>query len=161
MLCKLNAEQDNNKWLQAYWSDFRRRFISLLSYSFNTYPVSLALSILVNKTISLGPISKCKCCVFLIYCYFFVIITIIVLDMRTVQKICNANNSVLALSKETLDVYFTSYDLKRLQMYSNNMADYHLIMDLLPSLARLYFLNMMGDTHFSAAQLVRYTLLYI
>lgn len=41
-------------------------------------------------------------------------------------------------------------------MYSNNMADYHLIMDLLPSLARLYFLNMMGDTHFSAAQSVKY-----
>lgn len=41
-------------------------------------------------------------------------------------------------------------------MYSNNMADYHLIMDLLPSLARLYFLNMMGNTHFSAAQSVKY-----
>ena len=39
-------------------------------------------------------------------------------------------------------------------MYSNNMADYHLIMDLLPSLARLYFLNMMGDTNLSAVQSV-------
>ncbi|KAL6425941.1 hypothetical protein ACFW04_008920 [Cataglyphis niger] len=113
MICKINIEQNNDKWLQAYWSDFRRRFLSLLSYSFNTYPASLALSIVINKTISLESV---------------------------------------ALRKETLDVYFTSYDLKRLQMYSNNMADYHLIMDLLPSLARLYFLNMMGDTHFSAAQ---------
>lgn len=113
MLCKTNTEQNNEKWLQAYWSDFRRRFLSLLSYSFNTYPASLALSILINKTISLDSVT---------------------------------------LSKETLDVHFTSYDLKRLQMYSNNMADYHLIMDLLPSLARLYFLNMMGNTHFSPAQ---------
>ncbi|KYM92383.1 N-acetyltransferase 10 [Atta colombica] len=113
MLCKINVEQNNNKWLQAYWSDFRRRFLSLLSYSFNTYTASLALSILINKTISLESIT---------------------------------------LSKETMNVYFTSYDLKRLQMYSNNMADYHLIMDLVPSLARLYFLNMMGDTHFSAVQ---------
>ncbi|XP_072747429.1 RNA cytidine acetyltransferase [Anoplolepis gracilipes] len=113
MLYKTNVEQDDAKWLQAYWSDFRRRFLSLLSYSFNTYPASLALSILINKTISL---------------------------------------EFVTLSKETLNVYFTSYDLKRLQMYSNNMADYHLIMDLLPSLARLYFLNLMGDTHFSAAQ---------
>lgn len=55
-----------------------------------------------------------------------------------------------------LDVYFTSYDLKRLEMYSKNMTDYHLIMDLLPLLARLYFLNMMGDIHFSAAQSVSY-----
>ncbi|GAB1865085.1 RNA cytidine acetyltransferase [Camponotus japonicus] len=113
MLYKTNMEQDNDKWLQAYWNDFRRRFLSLLSYSFNAYPASLALSILINKTISLESITP---------------------------------------SKKTLDVYFTSYDLKRLQMYSNNMADYHLIMDLIPSLARLYFLNMMGDTHFSAVQ---------
>lgn len=41
-------------------------------------------------------------------------------------------------------------------MYSNNMADYHLIMDLLPSLARLYFLNMMDDIHLSAVQSVQY-----
>ncbi|KAG5328946.1 NAT10 acetyltransferase, partial [Acromyrmex heyeri] len=113
MLCKINVEQNNDKWLQAYWSDFRRRFLSLLSYSFNTYTASLALSILINKTISLESVT---------------------------------------LSKETMNVYFTSYDLKRLQMYSNNMADYHLIMDLVSSLARLYFLNMMGDTHFSAVQ---------
>jgi len=59
MLCKINAEQDNDKWLQAYWSDFRRRFLSLLSYSFNTYTASLALSILINKTISLESSSKC------------------------------------------------------------------------------------------------------
>lgn len=39
-------------------------------------------------------------------------------------------------------------------MYGNNMADYHLIMDLLPSLARTYFLNMMGDTNLSAVQSV-------
>lgn len=60
----------------------------------------------------------------------------------------------LALTKDILDIYFTSYDLKRLTMYSNNMADYHLIMDLLPSLARTYFLNMMGDTNLSAVQSV-------
>lgn len=58
MLYKTNMEQDNDKWLQAYWNDFRRRFLSLLSYSFNTYPASLALSILINKTISLESVSK-------------------------------------------------------------------------------------------------------
>lgn len=58
MLCKINTEQDNDKWLQAYWSDFRRRFLNLLSYSFNVYAASFALSILINKTISLESISK-------------------------------------------------------------------------------------------------------
>ncbi|XP_014486431.1 PREDICTED: N-acetyltransferase 10-like [Dinoponera quadriceps] len=112
MLYRTHGEFTTSDWLRDYWSDFRRRFLSLLSYAFNTYAASLALSILVNK-----------------------------IQLKSVT-----------LNKELLDVYFTSYDLKRLQMYSNNMTDYHLIMDLLPSLGRLYFLNMMGDTHFSAAQ---------
>lgn len=58
MLCKINAEQNSDKWLEAYWSDFRRRFLSLLSYSFNTYTPSMSLSILINKTISLESVSK-------------------------------------------------------------------------------------------------------
>jgi N-acetyltransferase 10 len=40
-------------------------------------------------------------------------------------------------------------------MYSNNLVDYHLIMDLIPTLAKLYFLNQMGDVHMSAVQSVR------
>ncbi|XP_076249506.1 RNA cytidine acetyltransferase l(1)G0020 isoform X1 [Calliopsis andreniformis] len=113
MLYKINSEQEDVRWLRAYWNDFRRRFVSLLSFSFNSYRTSLALGILVNKAIP---------------------------------------REVITLTKDSLDVYFTSYDLKRLAMYSNNMADYHLIMDLLPSLARLYFFNMMGETHLSAVQ---------
>ncbi|XP_043584732.1 RNA cytidine acetyltransferase [Bombus pyrosoma] len=112
MLYKINSEQDV-KWLQAYWNDFRKRFINLLSISFNMYSSSLALSILINKSVT---------------------------------------SEITTLTKDILDIYFTSYDLKRLTMYSNNMADYHLIMDLLPSLARTYFLNMMGDTNLSAVQ---------
>lgn len=67
----------------------------------------------------------------------------------------------LALTKDVLDVYFTSYDLKRLAMYGNNMADYHLVMDLLPPLARLYFLNMMGNNHLSPVQSVRIVMITI
>ncbi len=33
----------------------------------------------------------------------------------------------------------SGHDLKRLQAYSNNLVDYHLILDLLPPLARTYF----------------------
>lgn len=62
MLCKINVEQENVKWLQAYWNDFRRRFLNLLSYSFNKYPASLGLSILINKAINLKPVSKYIIC---------------------------------------------------------------------------------------------------
>ncbi|KAK0183472.1 hypothetical protein PV327_001510 [Microctonus hyperodae] len=56
------------------------------------------------------------------------------------------------VDKQIWDVYFTSCDLKRLEMYGNNVVDYHLIMDLLPSLAKLYFLNFMKNVHFSPVQ---------
>jgi len=42
-----------------------------------------------------------------------------------------------------------------MEMYCNNMVDYHLIMDLIPSLARLYFQKFLGETHLSAVQAVR------
>jgi N-acetyltransferase 10 len=56
------------------------------------------------------------------------------------------------LGKNILDMYFTSYDVGRLEKYSNNMSDYHLIMDLVPPLARLYFFNLMGNMNFSPVQ---------
>lgn len=34
---------------------------------------------------------------------------------------------------------FTQHDLKRLDLYSRNMADHHLVTDLLPTLGKLYF----------------------
>lgn len=56
-----------------------------------------------------------------------------------------------------MDVLLTQYDIKRLEMYCNNLVDYHLVVDLLPTLARLYFLNKLADTHFSAVQSVSNT----
>ncbi len=45
------------------------------------------------------------------------------------------------------------YDMKRLELYGNNMADYHLVTDLLPNLARLYFLyGVSNEVHLSALQ---------
>lgn len=44
-------------------------------------------------------------------------------------------------------------------MYSRNMVDYHLIMDMIPAISRIYFLNQLGDLALSAAQSVGYLLL--
>jgi N-acetyltransferase 10 len=38
-----------------------------------------------------------------------------------------------------LTPYISQFDLKRLESYSKNMVDFHLIMDLVPTIARLYF----------------------
>ena len=43
------------------------------------------------------------------------------------------------LDKNGLDELFTPFDLKRLDSYANNMLDYHVILDLMPSIAQLFF----------------------
>jgi N-acetyltransferase 10 len=43
------------------------------------------------------------------------------------------------ITKAELDALFSPFDLKRLDSYANNMLDYHVILDMLPSIATLYF----------------------
>lgn len=43
------------------------------------------------------------------------------------------------LSKTELDELFNPFDLKRLDSYANNMLDYHVILDMIPTIALLYF----------------------
>lgn len=52
---------------------------------------------------------------------------------------------------QEMETYFTRYDVKRLELYAQNMVDYHLIVDLLPSISRLFFLNQM-DIQLSIVQ---------
>ncbi|KAM4552961.1 RNA cytidine acetyltransferase [Fundulus diaphanus] len=115
MLKELNAEEasEQSQWLAAFWKDFRRRFLSLLSYKFSSFHPSLALSILQNKKLK---------------------------------------EEAIPLSSSELAAHFTPYDLKRLELYSRSMVDYHLIMDLIPTVARIFFLKQLGDVSLSAAQ---------
>ena len=49
------------------------------------------------------------------------------------------------MCKEESDRCFNSYDIKRLEMYAQNLVDYHLVIDLVPQIAKLYFTNQLGD----------------
>ncbi|XP_064807252.1 RNA cytidine acetyltransferase [Oncorhynchus masou masou] len=117
MLKELNTVEapEQGQWLSAFWKDFRRRFLSLLSYQFSSFSPSMALNILQNKSTTKTDASS-------------------------------------ALSSSELSGQFSPYDLKRLEMYSRNMVDYHLIMDLIPAVARMFFLKQLGDVTLSAAQ---------
>jgi len=44
-----------------------------------------------------------------------------------------------ALSRAELGELLSPFDLKRLESYANNMLDYHVVLDLVPRLAMLYF----------------------
>ena len=46
------------------------------------------------------------------------------------------------ISRQSLEQHITIFDLKRLESYSKNLVDFHLIMDLVPTLAKLYFLHL-------------------
>ncbi|EHB01864.1 UPF0202 protein C20G8.09c [Heterocephalus glaber] len=107
-------EAERGAWLEAFWKDFRRRFLALLSYQFSTFSPPVALNIIQNRSVG-----------------------------RPAEPI---------LGQRELEALFLPYDLKRLEMYSRNMVDYHLIMDLIPAISRLYFLNQLGNLALSAAQ---------
>lgn len=53
----------------------------------------------------------------------------------------DATTAQPVLSKEEMDMFLTPYDLKRIESYSRNLVDYHIIMDLLPTLGRMVFLQ--------------------
>merc|ERR1711935_352599 len=58
----------------------------------------------------------------------------------------------MELTAGELGFYFTPYDLKRLESYANNLVDYHMIIDLAPAMARIYFEHKATNIHLSHAQ---------
>ncbi|KAF8720306.1 hypothetical protein AX14_011063 [Amanita brunnescens Koide BX004] len=100
------------EWLAEFAKDFRRRFLSLLSYKFREFGSVTALSIL---------------------------------EAANAGTKKTADNKSKELGAVELSIYFTPFDLKRLESYANNMLDYHVILDLLPSVASLYFQERLGE----------------
>jgi N-acetyltransferase 10 len=105
-----NGENDTS-WLSAYASDFHKRFLTLLSYQFRTFPSiqSLSMSESATKTTS------------------------------NTKSGLPAPNAPTPLTATDLESAFSPFDLARLDSYANNMLDYHVILDLLPQIAMFYF----------------------
>ena len=51
----------------------------------------------------------------------------------------DASYTIHPLDKSELDDSFSPFDLKRLDSYANNMLDYHVILDMIPSIAYFHF----------------------
>ena len=54
-------------------------------------------------------------------------------------------NLFTELGSAELSILVTPFDLKRLESYANNMLDYHVVLDLLPTIASLFFEKRLGD----------------
>jgi len=57
-----------------------------------------------------------------------------------------------SLTWDEATCYFLPHDLKRLEAYARNMVDYHLIMDLIPTLATLFFQHRFPEANLSYVQ---------
>ncbi|KAF8738729.1 RNA cytidine acetyltransferase 1, partial [Rhizoctonia solani] len=109
-----DVPEGEEHWIGAFAQDFRRRFLTLLSFQFREFGSASALSIL--EAIA-----------------------------NTEQK------SEIGLTE--LNFLLTPFDLKRLEAYSNSLIDYHVVLDLLPTLATLYFGKRLGpDVKLNAIQ---------
>lgn len=57
-----------------------------------------------------------------------------------------------ALERASLNDMLSPFDLKRLDSYANNLLDYHVILDLLPMIALIYFSNKTNEVSLSSVQ---------
>ncbi|KAF6755010.1 GNAT acetyltransferase 2-domain-containing protein [Ephemerocybe angulata] len=107
MVRGLNSSKPGElEWLAEFAKDFRRRFLTLLSYKFREFGSVTALSIL--EAVNAG-----------------------------IPK--DEENEGEAEGEEELSYLFTPFDFKRLEAYANNSLDFHVVQDLFPALAQLYF----------------------
>ena len=123
-LCSLSTSSDPS-WLEEFTSDWHRRYLSLLSYQFRTFPSVLGLSI--SRSASTTATSNAP-------------------------SSTHKSPGQSALTKSELDASMSPFDLKRLDSYANNMLDHHVILDLLPLLAHLYFTHRLGPVQLSGVQ---------
>ncbi|VDP03494.1 unnamed protein product [Soboliphyme baturini] len=169
-MIKQMAETEKNAWLKEYVNDFSRRFVTLLSYGFSAFSTRLALDLLqcnassadeADESVLLAEFSLsasipqqparplCHECQ----------VANILGDFATVSNpppfsievVIGSDGVYKVLNREELSVHFSNYDLKRLEMYSLNLVDHHLITDLLPLVARLVFLKKI-PVHLSGIQ---------
>lgn len=107
----------DDAWLTAFMSDTRRRIITLLGGPFRDMEIRLALSTLENLEFS----------------------------NKTAFDSKRSTGGHSTITADELEQFLSPHDRKRLELYGRNLCDHHLITDLLPIIARLYFLGRFGS----------------
>jgi len=132
-------------WLEQYKIDYRRRLVSLMGFSFSAIEAPLAISLLDPdrcftsfSSASSGGADEDEAASSL--------------ESSSGSKACFYGAAPLT-SSELLSVHLSLHDMKRLELYSRNMVDHHMILDTLPTLAHLYFLGRIPQIRVSYAQL--------
>lgn len=115
----------DDAWLPAFVADAQRRIISLLGGAFRDMDIKLATSVLEEFQSNSGK-------------YFS--------GNKETSQAIEERAGVFAtdLNATELNYFLTPHDLKRLELYGRNLCDHHLVADLLPLLARIYFTGRLG-----------------
>jgi len=119
-------------WLSGFVADARRRLVSLLAFTFRGFSSSMALSLLGGGSSSLHRPR----------------------EGFAVGSTAGGGGSDGGgvLSAGELGLFLTPHDLRRLDLYSRNMADHHLVTDLMPPLAKLFFLGHLNGSFGASAE---------
>ena len=105
--------EDDERWVKPYVRDFRRRFVSLLGFEFRRLPCQLAFAVLQPQSRSYATAE----------------------DVQATEL----SSSELKTLVPLLERGVSPFDLKRLEGYARNLVDFHLVMDLVPTIAKLHF----------------------
>lgn len=130
--CDDLPEAPANGWLDEFVADARRRFVSLLSYEFSVFPGALSLSLLTSEDKGEKDAGEG--------------------EDESAQPQQLQRSATGQISAQELGMVLTPYDVKRLKSYAKNLVDYHMIVDLVPTLARLYFLQRLPQMTLSYLQ---------
>ena len=124
----------DDAWLPAFAVDTQRRIMSLLSGPLRDLSVKLADSILLDlENVNEKKYQQNK------------------EVSEAIQR--RSGSSSERITADDLSLFLTHHDLKRLELYGRNLCDHHLITDLLPTVARLYFRGRFGaDLKLSSLQ---------
>lgn len=114
-------------WLQMFEEDYRRRLVSLMSYSFRKLPSALVLALLdpTKKLTSVGTAQHAQ---------------------ENGEDVTTADPTMTLTADILLRAHITHHDLKRLELYARNLVDHHVVLDLVPTLAKLFFSGQLGQS---------------
>jgi len=116
----------DDAWLPAFVADTQRRIITLLAGPFRDMNVKLASGVLEEfESNSIKAFSNNK----------------------DASQAIERRSGIAAdkINVSELNYFLTPHDLKRLELYGRNLCDHHLVADLLPVLARVYFSGRLGN----------------
>lgn len=163
----------NPGWVEAYVTDYRRRLVSLMNYSFNTIEIPLAITLVdpdrrlttsssSSSSAALSSLASPNTTPANIMTDTELTITENPTPTPTTTNTTTTDNTSSSLTTqfsppltatELLSIHLSHHDMKRLELYARNMVDHHMILDCIPTLARLIFLSRIPTLHFTYLQI--------